>query len=49
MNQSTLINLRPKKYSQGLHYYPFAVTLDRFVGSCVLPTIYLIEYEFQRK
>ena len=32
--QSTLINLDPNEYSQGLCYYPFAVNLDRCVGSC---------------
>ena len=34
MIQSTLINLHPNKYSQEFHYYPFAVKLDRCVGSC---------------
>ena len=32
--QPTLINLHPNEYSQELHYYPFAVKLDRCVGSC---------------
>ena len=32
--QSTLINLHPNEYSQALRYYPFAVNLDRCVGSC---------------
>ena len=32
--QSTLINLYPNEYSQEFHYYPFAVKLDRCVGSC---------------
>ena len=32
--QPTLINLHPNEYSQKLHYYPFAVKLDRCVGSC---------------
>ena len=33
---STLISLHPNEYSdsQELHYYPFAVKLDRCVGSC---------------
>ena len=31
--QPTLINLHPNQYTQGLHYYPFAVNLDRCVGS----------------
>ena len=34
MIQSTLINLHPNEYSQEFHYYPFAVKLDRCVGSC---------------
>ena len=34
MTQSALINLHPNEYSQELHYYPFAVKLDRCVGSC---------------
>ena len=32
--QPTLINLHPNEYNQELHYYPFAVKLDRCVGSC---------------
>ena len=32
--QPTLINLHPNEYSQELYYYPFAVKLDRCVGSC---------------
>ena len=32
--QPTLINLHPNEYSQEFHYYPFAVELDRCVGSC---------------
>ena len=34
MIQPTLINLHPDEYSQEFHYYPFAVKLDRCVGSC---------------
>ena len=34
MIQPTLINLHPNEYSQKFHYYPFAVKLDRCVGSC---------------
>ena len=34
MTQPTLINLHPYEYSQELHYYPFAIKLDRCVGSC---------------
>ena len=32
--QPALINLHPNEYTQELHYYPFAVKLDRCVGSC---------------
>ena len=32
--QPTLINLHPNEYNQEFHYYPFAVKLDRCVGSC---------------
>ena len=32
--QPTLINLHLNVHSQKLHYYPFAVKLDRCVGSC---------------
>ena len=34
MTQPTFINLHPNEYSQEFHYYPFAVQLDRCVGSC---------------
>ena len=34
MIQPTFINLHPKKYSQELHYYPFAAKLGRCVGGC---------------
>ena len=34
MIQPTLINFHPNEYSQELHYYPFAVKLDRCVRSC---------------
>ena len=32
--QPTHISLHPNEYSQELHYGPFAVKLDRLVGSC---------------
>ena len=32
--QPTLINLHPHECNQELHYFPFAVKLDRFIGSC---------------
>ena len=34
MIQPTPINLHPDEYSQAFNYYPFAVKLDRRVGSC---------------
>ena len=34
MIQPTLINLQANECSQESHYYPFAVKLDRCVGSC---------------
>ena len=34
MTQPTLINLHCNEYNQELHYYQFAVKLDRCVGSC---------------
>ena len=34
MTQPTLTILHPNEYSQELHYYPFAVKLDKCVGSC---------------
>ena len=34
MTQQTLIKVHPNEYSQELHYYPFAVKLDKCVGSC---------------
>ena len=32
--QPTVLNLHPNEYTQGFHYYPIAVNLDRCVGSC---------------
>ena len=32
--QPMIINLHPNEYSQELHYNPFAVKLDKCVGSC---------------
>ena len=34
MIQPSLINLHPYDYCQGLLYYPFAVNLERCIGSC---------------
>ena len=34
MTPAALINLNPDKYTQGLHYCPFAFNLDRCVRSC---------------
>ena len=49
MAQPTLINLHPNEYSQVFQYYPFAVKLDRCVGSCITLSDYLIKYVFQIK
>ena len=32
--QPTIIKLHPNEYTQGLHYYPYAVNLDRHARSC---------------
>ena len=32
--QPTLINLHPTEYSQEIHYYPYAVKLEKCVGNC---------------
>ena len=34
MIQPSFINLYPNEFSQVFHYYPFAVKLDKCVGSC---------------
>ena len=34
MIQPTFLNLHPNEYRQELHNNPFAVKLDKFVGSC---------------
>ena len=34
MIQPAIINLHPNEYTHELHYEPFAVDLDRWVGSC---------------
>ena len=34
MTQTTLINLHPNEYIQKFHYFPFAVKLDRYAGTC---------------
>ena len=34
ITQSTLINKHPNEYSEELHYYPFAVNLERCVWNC---------------
>ena len=44
--QPTLINLHPNEYSQELHYYPFRVKLNKFIGICSTLTTYLTEYVF---
>ena len=49
MTQPTFINLHPNEYSQELHYSPFEVNLDRYVGSEILLMTFLIKYVFQTK
>ena len=34
MIQPTIINLHPNEYTQGLHYYPFTINLDKCVRTC---------------
>ena len=34
MTQPSLINFHANEYDQELQYYPFAVNLDMYVGSC---------------
>ena len=34
MTQPTVFNLYPNECSVEFHYYPFAVNLDKCVGSC---------------
>ena len=34
MTQPTLINLHLNECNQELHYYPFAIKLDKCAGSC---------------
>ena len=34
MSQPSIIDLHANEYTQGLRYFPFAVNLDRCVGSC---------------
>ena len=34
MTQPTLISLHKNEYTEGWRYYPFAIKLDRYVGSC---------------
>ena len=48
ITQWTTINLNINEYTQGLHYYPFAVNLHKYVGSCNLITC-LIKYVFKTK
>ena len=43
--QPTHINLHPNEYRQELHYYQFAVKLDKCVRNCNV----LINYVFQIK
>ena len=49
MTRPTLINLHLREYGQEFHYSPFAVKLDRCVGSCNPLNDYLIKHVFQIK
>ena len=49
MIQTTFTNIHPNEYTQELHYHPFVVKLDRFVGSWILLITCLINYVFQIK
>ena len=49
MTQSTPINLYSNECDQEIHYYPFAVKFDRYVGSCNTLMTCLIKYVFQIK
>ena len=44
-----LLNLHPNEYSEELPCYPFAVKLDRCVGSCNTLMTYVVKYVFQIK
>ena len=47
--QPSLINFHPNQYTQGLHYYPFAVNLDKCMGSCNTLKDLSNEYVLQTK
>ena len=49
MTRPTLIDLNSDKYTQGLHYYPFVVNLDRSNGSCNTLDDPSNKYVFQTK
>ena len=49
VTQPPFTDLCPNEYSQEFHYYPFAVKLDRYAGSCNTFNDYLIKYVFQIK
>ena len=50
MIQPTLINLHPNENREGFRNYPFAVKLDRCVGSCsILLITYLRQYVLQAR
>ena len=44
--EPTIINLHLHEYSQGFHYYQFAVKLIDLLEIVILPMIYLIKYGF---
>ena len=47
--QLTFTNLHPNEYNQQLNYYTFTAKLDKYVGGCNRPMIYLTKYVFQIK
>ena len=34
MTRSTVLNLNPDEYNEGLRYYPIMAHVDRYNGSC---------------
>ena len=49
MIKPSLINLHSNEYSQEFYYYPYAVKLDRCVGSCSTLNYLSIEVRVSNK
>ena len=49
MIRSTLIDLNPDEYNQGLCYYAFLINLDNGMEVLILLMIHSVEYVFQTK